>query len=112
MSGDSFCKKDDGGGSYIIYNVFQSPCLGTLFASENPPSPPFAVYVTFNPHVWGLFLQAPEYDALKEKRNAAFNPHVWGLFLQVTDKATWVYQPAPTFNPHVWGLFLQVPFLS
>ena len=58
MFGDSFCK-------YVFFYIciikkkgFQSPCLGTLFArTENGASSQALAISSFNPHVWGLFLQ-------------------------------------------------------
>ena len=57
MSGDSFCKEMRLKGIDIMYN-------------------------TFNPHVWGLFLQDTEGATVHGDTTFAFNPHVWGLFLQ------------------------------
>ena len=41
---------------YVEY--FQSPCLGTLFARRNVSMDSTMKNTAFNPHVWGLFLQA------------------------------------------------------
>ncbi|RLG40007.1 MAG: hypothetical protein DRN78_06005 [Thermoproteota archaeon] len=38
-------------------NTFQSPCLGTLFASWSAGVNHLRPLRAFNPHVWGLFLQ-------------------------------------------------------
>ena len=37
--------------------VFQSPCLGTLFARRQQVLQVATNVITFNPHAWGLFLQ-------------------------------------------------------
>ena len=158
MSGDSFCKISTSFASnrrYESFNphvwglflqeeydrygkrlhsiVFQSPCLGTLFASQEWIIRDYdEVKSTFNPHVWGLFLQVLICATMSGKHqvffqspclgtlfassilaigvseeNITFNPHVWGLFLQ-EDYLKWVEgMRKASFNPHVWGLFLQ-----
>ena len=58
MFGDSFCKKEGVEFVFESLPVFQSPCLGTLFASNLGSLGADTVACTFNPHVWGLFLQA------------------------------------------------------
>ena len=91
----------------------------------------------FNPHAWGLFLQALFPNRIPDVPQLSFNPHAWGLFLQVgccgkvwrailyfqspclgTLFARWFpdgtcrIQRWETFNPHAWGLFLQVTMIS
>ena len=66
MFGDSFCKLKVEKKSNFIEISFQSPCLGTLFASHQAASHNIPLFATtFNPHVWGLFLQVEVVDAMK-----------------------------------------------
>ena len=64
----------------IVYS-FQSPCLGTLFASLNNI---IAAKKTINlsiPMSGDSFCKGKEH-AVWGRSWEAFNPHVWGLFLQ------------------------------
>ena len=114
---------------------FQSPCLGTLFASKGYGKRDNYSKCSFNPHAWGLFLQDEE-RYRQRQRDEAFNPHAWGLFLQVYAEDASNNEPSnplsipmlgdsfckptrrcsstrftlTTFNPHAWGLFLQAYF--
>ena len=57
MFGDSFCKVIRQPVEHPAVVDFQSPCLGTLFASHKVFIFRVEISVSFNPHVWGLFLQ-------------------------------------------------------
>ncbi len=107
MSGDSFCKQTQGQLGETPITPFQSPCLGTLFASKSREEASAFQTAAFNPHVWGLFLQVEETIRVLGELFETFNPHVWGLFLQVISPMSVAHVSAFSFNPHVWGLFLQ-----
>ncbi len=57
MLGDSFCKLITPSTPRSRLLSFQSPCLGTLFASWLKSYGETLRSLTFNPHAWGLFLQ-------------------------------------------------------
>ncbi len=111
---------------------FQSPCLGTLFASlVEADAADFVHFPPFNPHVWGLFLQGNttkssnglltglsipmsgdsfcktiKFLRRRLERNGLSIPMSGDSFCKCFPMAAW--NPAVfSFNPHVWGLFLQ-----
>ncbi len=111
---------------------FQSPCLGTLFARRSKRLILLLRDMTFNPHVWGLFLQAlripppqpltPDFQSpclgtlfASHEYVVSFpvfavhdfqSPCLGTLFASITP-STSINSFSTAFNPHVWGLFLQ-----
>ncbi len=108
MSGDSFCKKNKLSTPDSLLLTFQSPCLGTLFASSPAQQAQrFQQHPLSIPMSGDSFCKLVAYGLVCVAVLAAFNPHVWGLFLQVKTAVTKCMTTRPAFNPHVWGLFLQ-----
>ena len=69
--------------------------------------PQKSAHQTFNPHAWGLFLQALFPNRIPDVPQLSFNPHAWGLFLQAWMYSSTAHVVMSSFNPHAWGLFLQ-----
>ena len=107
MLGDSFCKNPGRGRRRRSNNNFQSPCLGTLFASEVKKGMWIYDYQLSIPMLGDSFCKPNTWYIAYHPPPDAFNPHAWGLFLQVRSVSELAGRIEETFNPHAWGLFLQ-----
>ena len=107
MLGDSFCKPLREEVPDYLVESFQSPCLGTLFARERTGVPRLGKVEAFNPHAWGLFLQARSGLPSGQKNNFFQSPCLGTLFASRADELLEEVLSI-AFNPHAWGLFLQV----
>ena len=111
MLGDSFCKILRPPSLNPSPRGFQSPCLGTLFARLGKNLERWENGSFQSPCLGTLFASTIN-TAWRMLHEMTFNPHAWGLFLQAGGSARAVRSCPATFNPHAWGLFLQVCWMS
>ena len=130
MLGDSFCKEEDVRGEEEAL-LLSIPMLGDSFCKlETTLSPrennvrlsipmlgdsfcktigqhigSFQLYLTFNPHAWGLFLQDVWCRSYRFTTYRSFNPHAWGLFLQVSNGDNYDYFVVNFQSPCLGTLF-------
>ena len=130
MFGDSFCKSKRRLRRSTRF-CLSIPMFGDSFCKNLLQTSSSTFAQTFNPHVWGLFLQAHRGRQPRRMEDTFQSPCLGTLFASSrsanflnllkslsipmfgdsfckTVAFTFKLKADGTFNPHVWGLFLQV----